>query len=179
MHCPQCGQQQISGEVRFCKSCGFPLDGVRDLLTSGGISSTIEKESDQPRQSPRRQGVRQGVILLFITVVLMPLTMIMGNQARFFIPMFLMAGLMRILYAVIFQEGAPRTKRQQFNTLPDVAPGTNDQLGTVTRGTSLPPAQSVPVTDFNARRVDTREMVNPPSVTEHTTKLLNESPDPK
>lgn len=179
MHCPRCGQQQISGEVRFCKSCGFPLDGVRELLISGGLSSPIEEESHQPRQSPRRQGVRQGVILLFITVVLMPLTMIMGNQARFLIPMFLMAGLMRILYAVIFQEGAPRKKQQQFNTLPDVPPGTLDHLGTATRGTALPPAQSIPVTVFDARRVDTREMVNPPSVTEHTTKLLNESPDPK
>ena len=179
MHCPQCGQQQISGEVRYCKSCGFPLDGVRELLASGGISSTIEKESQKPSQSPRRQGVRQGVILLFITVVLMPLTMIIGNHAKFIIPMFLMAGLMRILYAVIFQEGAPRKKRQQLNTLRDVAPSTIDRLGTATRGTALPTAQSVPVTAFDARRVDTREMVNPPSVTDHTTKLLNESPDPK
>jgi hypothetical protein len=179
MHCPQCGQQQISGEVRFCKSCGFPLDGVRELLASGGISSTIEKESHKPCQSPRRKGVRQGVMLLFIMMVLMPLTMLFGRQAYFLPPMFLMAGLMRILYAVIFQEGAPRKKQPQFNTLPDVALSTLDQLDTPTRGTALPPAQSVPVTAFNARRVDTREMVNPPSVTEHTTKLLNESPDPK
>ena len=178
MHCPQCGQQQISGEVRFCKSCGFPLDGVRELLTSGGISSTIEKESYKPRQSPRHKGVRQGFILLFIMMVLLPLTMLFGRQFNFIPPMLLMGGLMRILYAVIFQEGAPRKKQQQFNPLPDVAQSTNDQLGTAPRGTALPPAQGVPVTAFNARRVDTREMVNPPSVTEHTTKLLNESPDP-
>jgi hypothetical protein len=178
MHCPQCGQQQISGEVRFCKSCGFPLDGVRELLASGGISSTIEKESHKPRQSPRRQGVRQGVILLFIMMALMPLTMILGRQGNFIPPMFLIAGIMRILYAVIFQEGAPR-KKQHVNTLPDMASGTTEQLGTATRGTALPPARSLPVTAFNARRADTKEMVNPPSVTEHTTKLLNESPDSK
>jgi hypothetical protein len=165
--------------MRFCKSCGFPLDGVRELLGSGGNSSTIEKESHKPRQSPRRKGVRQGFILLFIVMVLMPLTMLVDRQFNFLPPMFLMAGLMRILYAVIFEEGAPRKKQQQFNTLPDVAQSTNGQLGTATRGTALPPAQSIPVTAFNARRGDTREMVNPPSVTEHTTKLLNESPDPK
>lgn len=176
MHCPQCGQQ-ISGEVRFCKSCGFPLNGVRELLATGGISSTIEKESHKPSPSPRRKGVRQGVILLFIMMVLTPLTMLLGNQGKFLIPMFLMAGLMRILYAVIFQEGAPRKKQQQLNTVSDVAPSTIDQLGAATRGTALPPAQSIPVAAFNARRVDTREMVKPPSVTEHTTKLLNESPD--
>ena len=180
MHCPQCGQQQISGEVRFCKSCGFPLDGVRELLARGGISSTIEKESHKPRQSPRRQGVRQGVMLLFIFMVAVPLYGLIGKPVMALPPLLLMAGLMRILYAVIFQEGAPRKKQQQqSNTLPDVAPSTIDQLGTTAGGTALPPAQSVPVTAFNAGRVDTREMVNPPSVTEHTTKLLNESPDPK
>ena len=177
MHCPQCGQQQISGEARFCKSCGFPLDGVRELLASGGISSTLEKESHQPRQSPRRQGVRQGVMLLFMFMVAVPLYGLIGKPVMALPPLFLMAGLMRILYAVIFQEGAPRKKKQQSNTLPNVAPSTIDQSGTATRGTALPPAQSVPVTAFNARPGDTREMVNPPSVTEHTTKLLNESPD--
>jgi hypothetical protein len=179
MHCPQCGQQQISGEVRFCKSCGFPLNGVRELLASGGISSTVEKESHKPHQSPRRQGVRQGVTLLFLFMVAVPLYGLIGKPVMALPPLLLMAGLMRILYAVIFQEGAPRKKQQQFNTPPDAAPSTHDQLGTATRGTSLPPAQSVPVTAFNARRVDTGEMVSPPSVTEHTTKLLNESPDPK
>ena len=176
MHCPHCGQQQISGEVRFCKSCGFSLNGVRELLATGGISSLIE-ESHKPSASPRRKGVRQGVILLFIMIVLTPLTMLLGNQGKFLIPMFLMAGLMRILYAVIFQEAAPRKKQQQLNTLSHVAPNTIDQLGAAARGTALPPAQNVPVTAFNARRVDTREMVKPPSVTEHTTKLLNESRD--
>ena len=179
MHCPQCGQQQMSDEVRFCKSCGFPLDVVRELLTSGGVSLTVEKESIEPRQSPRRQGVRQGVILLFIMMVLMPLTMILGRQGTFLPPMFFMAGLMRILYAVIFQEGAPRKTRQPPNTLSDAAPGSIQQLGTPTRGTALPPAQSIPFATFNTRRADTREMVTPPSVTEHTTKLLNESPEPK
>jgi len=177
MHCPQCGQQQSSGDVHFCKSCGFSLNGVRELLASGGISSPIGKESHKTSASRRRKGVHQGVILLFIMMVLTPMTMLLGNQGKFLIPMFLMAGLMRILYAVIFQEAVPRKKQQQLNTLSDVAPNTIDQLGAATRGTALPPAQNVPVTAFNARRVDTREMVKPATVTEHTTKLLNESRD--
>ena len=111
-----------SGDVHFCKSCGFSLNGVRALLGSGGISSPIEKESHKPSASRRRKGVHQGVILLFIMIVLTPLTMLLGNQGKFLIPMFLMAGLMRILYAVIFQEAAPRKKQQQLNTLSDVAP---------------------------------------------------------
>jgi hypothetical protein len=179
MHCPQCGQEQISGEMRFCKSCGFSLDGVRELLATGSISPTLDKESRKPHQSPRRKGVRQGVILLFISMVFMPLITLIGKPRGDFLPMmFLMAGLMRILYAVIFQEGAPRKKKQD-SSLPYIAPITTDQLGTATRGSALPPSHSVPVSVFGARRMDTAEMVRPPSVTEHTTKLLDESQDPK
>lgn len=179
MHCPQCGQEQISGELPFCKSCGLSLDGVRELLATGDISPTLDKQSRKSRQSPRRQGVRQGVILLFISMVFMPLITLIGKGRGEFLPMiFLMAGLMRILYAVIFQEAAPRKKKQD-NSLPYGAPITTDQLGTATRGSALPPSQSVPASVFNARRMDTAEMVSPPSVTEHTTKLLDESQEPE
>src|SRR3984893_8385350 len=109
MHCPQCGQEQLSGEMPFCKTCGFSLDPVRELLATGNTSPALDKEGRKPRQSPRRKGVRQGVILLFISMVFMPLIDLIGKPQGTFLPMiFLMAGLMRILYAVIFQEGAPR-----------------------------------------------------------------------
>jgi hypothetical protein len=165
--------------MRFCKSCGFSLDGVRELLATGNISPALEKESHKPRQSPRRKGVRHGVILLFISMVFMPLINLIGKPQGEFLPMiFLMAGLMRILYAVIFQEGAPR-KKNQDNSQPYVAPITTAQLGTPTRGSALPPSQSVPASVFSARRMDTAEMVTPPSVTERTTKLLDESQEPE
>jgi len=178
MHCPQCGQQQVSEEMRFCKSCGFSLDGVRELLATGNTSPTLQKQN-KPRQSPRRQGVRQGVILLFISMVFMPLITLIGKGPGEFLPMiFLMAGLMRILYAVIFQEGAPR-KTKQNNSLSYISPITTEQLGAAPPAPALPPSQGVPASVFNARRMDTAEMVSPPSVTEHTTKLLDESREPE
>jgi hypothetical protein len=177
MHCPQCGQEQISGEVNFCKSCGFSLDGVKELLATGNWPA-LEKQSHKERRSPRRKGVRHGVILLFIAMVFMPLIDLIGEPRGKVLPlMLLMAGLMRILYAVIFQEGAPR-KNEQDSSLPYVAPITTDQLGSATRGFALPRSQKSPVAAFNARRMDTAEVV-PPSVTEHTTKLLDESQEPE
>lgn len=165
--------------MRFCKSCGFSLDGVRQLLATDSISSTPDRESPKARQSARRNGVRQGIILLFISMVFMPLIDLIGKPQGNFLPMmFLMAGLMRILYAVIFQEGAPRKKKQD-SSLPYIAPNTTNQLGAETRGFALPPSHSIPVSDFSARRMDTAEMASPPSVTEGTTKLLDESPEPK
>lgn len=174
MHCPQCGQEQISPEMRFCKSCGFSLNGVKELL-AGNISRTLGKDGRKP-QSPRRKGVRHGVILLFISLVFMPMIELMGKPQGNFLPMiFLMAGLMRILYAVIFQEGAPRKKKKRQDSSLPYAPITTDQLARATGQSALPPQHSVPVSAFSARRMETAEIVSPPSVTEHTTKLLEQS----
>jgi hypothetical protein len=162
--------------VHFCNSCGFPLDGLKELLFSEGVPPALEKESQKPGESPRRKGVRQGVILFFICLLLAALTTRTGNRRGDFLPMiFFMAAFMRILYAVIFQEGAPRKKKQD-GSLPS-APIATEQLGSAARGSALPPSQGVPVAAINRQRAGTAEMVSPPSVTEHTTKLLNESQD--
>ena len=176
MHCPRCGQKQFSAEVHFCNSCGFPLDRVKELLASDSVSPALEKESQKPGESPRRRGVRRGVRLLFICLALAPLTTLIGGGRGNFLPaMFFMAGILRILYAVIFEERAPRKKKQNGPLPP--APIAFEQLGAAARGSALPPRRGVPVAAFNTRRVDTAEMVSPPSVTEHTTKLLKESQD--
>lgn len=174
MHCPRCGQKQFSDEAHFCKSCGFPLDRVKELLVSGGVSPVLEKENQKPGESPRRRGVRRGAALLFIGLVLMPLTTLLGARRVDFLPaVFLLAGLLRILYAIIFQEGA-RRKKKRGGSLAH-APTPADQLGTVARGSALPPSRGVPVAAFYPQRVNTAQMVTPPSVTEHTTRLLKTS----
>ena len=177
MHCPQCGQKQVSDEMRFCKSCGFALGAVKELLTTGGVSPN-EIETTKPRLSPKRRGVRQGAILLFIGICTLPLTALLGETGvGEFIPlMFVMAGLMRMLYAAIFQEGAP-SRDAQRRALSYAAPNSIEQMGPASDRV-LPAARGgVPVTDFQAARGVTKEMAAPPSVAEHTTKLLNESQD--
>ena len=165
MHCPRCGQKQFSDDAHFCKSCGFPLDRVKELLVSGGVSPALEKENQKPGESPRRKGVRQGVRLLFICLALALLTALISRRASVLPMIFLMAGLLRILYAIIFQGGA-RRKKKRGGALP-AAPITAEQLGTATRG--------VPVAALYTQRVNTAQMVSPPSVTEHTTRLLKTS----
>jgi len=49
-----------------------------------------------------------------------------------------------------------------------------NQFGTTLNTQALPPQQSVPVSLFDSQRTDTKEIVEPPSITEHTTSLLNE-----
>lgn len=176
MHCPQCGQQ-FSDEVRFCKSCGFSLDCIRELLAPTDISHTLEKETHKARRSRRRKGLYPAVIVLSMGIVVLSFS---GFKSKLF-PLelvILICGLMRLVYAMIVQEGTQK-KKKQVHSPPYTAPITTNQLGAATLNTSLPISHTVPVSVFRARRMDTAEMVHSPSVTEHTTKLLDESREPK
>ena len=42
MYCPNCGQQQVSGEMRFCSRCGLALTGLAEWLASNGYPEIKE-----------------------------------------------------------------------------------------------------------------------------------------
>jgi hypothetical protein len=187
MHCPQCGQQQISGEVRFCSRCGFPLGGVVELLASGGSLPILQPETGERKRSPRYHGVRQGVILFFLGAIIVPLLGILyGSQANgsaflevlvaMSAVLFFVGGFVRLLYALIFEDSAPAPYIQSAQ-LPYAPPMMQSQLSAgVARGQALPPAQSIPVSNWR-QRPNTAEIAHPPSVTENTTRLLDEPPN--
>ena len=178
MFCPQCGQHQVTGVIRFCSRCGFPLDGVIQLLGNGGIIHTYSTASDEPvKVSPRKRGVKQGVILLLSGVLLVP---ILGMFASFAVnSTFLeilaalaaiicfIGGPLRMLYAAVFEEGAPKPFRPYGPPVPMHVP---QQFAPHTQAPALPPP---PVRAPSWRsRPNTAELVTPPSVTENTTRLL-------
>jgi hypothetical protein len=179
MHCPQCGQQQASNEMRFCSRCGFPLGGVVELLARGGIPSSSNAEPQEQSLSPRYKGVRQGVIMMLIGTVIVPILAIINSYQiqttllDVLVPLsaviLFAGGLMRILYAAIFEQGSMKRDAPAY-AVPIVPP----QLSATERVSALPPARSIPVSDFAPRRMNTAELVQPHSVTENTTKLLDE-----
>lgn len=174
MYCPQCGQQQVSDELRFCSRCGFQLGGVTQLLATGGELPGLYKGDNKKLRSPRAQGVRQGMMVIFIAMVLIPLSELFKPHGEILPVTLMMAGLMRILYAAIFQEGSMRRKKLDGASSPYVPPALPRQMSVEgERGGALPPAQSVPVSGYSVRRVETAEIAQPSSVTEHTTKLLD------
>ena len=93
MHCPQCGQQ-FSGEVRFCKSCGFSLDSIRELLATTDISPALEKETHKKRLSRSRMGLYRGVVILSIGIALLSFGVVRGNLLALTI---LIVGLLRLI----------------------------------------------------------------------------------
>jgi len=176
MYCPQCGQQQVSGAVRFCSRCGFPLDGVIQLLASGGMMPVYHTSSEPVQISPRRKGVKQGAVLMLSGAVIVP---ILGTIASFSTAAFpellaalaaiicFVGGPFRMLYAALFEEGAP--KRVPLYGPPPLAP---PQFSPPRQNTALPPPPVHTPSSWRGRPT-TAELADRPSVTENTTRLLD------
>jgi hypothetical protein len=183
MHCPQCGQQQVSNELRFCSRCGFPLGGVMELMANGGVIPQYPAQAETGAKfSPRRKGVQQGFALIFLAAVLTPLFGALNSYLNFpelFVAltaiMGFIGGALRVLYALIFEEGAQKiiylNANQQQAAFPLYQQQQQRPVIDASRARPLPPQQSAPVPGW--RRPETAELIRPPSVTENTTKLLD------
>jgi hypothetical protein len=165
MYCPRCGQQAFD-EVRFCSRCGFRLDGVTVLLDQDGSIVPPAIQTQPSEVSPRQKGIRLGVKLIFLSIVLFPIFMAIAmtnkvdSPAPLLVPLtaFLL-GLTRLLYSVIFEsEWSPAKPVPQPRQVR--IPKSNAIL-------SPPPAS---ITGF--KPVNTADMLQSPSVTENTTNLL-------
>jgi len=175
MFCPQCGQQQATGVIRFCSRCGFPLDGVIQLLGTGGMIPVYRNPDEPVPVSARRKGVKQGFVLFLLGVVIVPLLGIMasfGNSAfleiltAFAAIICFIGGPLRMLYAAVFEEGAPRPM-PMYGPPPVARP----QFGPPMQQHALPPPPVRTASGWRSRP-NTAELVSPPSVTENTTRLL-------
>ncbi|HYG10508.1 MAG TPA: zinc ribbon domain-containing protein [Pyrinomonadaceae bacterium] len=186
MYCPKCGQSQVSADVRFCSRCGFPLVVVGDLLATGGVlpGRTFGHEGVGAKPiSPRRKGVKQGAALLLVGIFLIPFFGILHEAIGFpqeFMALSLlviMGAILRLIYAVFFEEAAPRAPKNAPSLPPQLyTPPIASRLHAPQE--TLPPAQGLPVNDYRQPQVHTAEIMHPPSVTDHTTRLLDKQSDP-
>ncbi|MDT4965513.1 MAG: hypothetical protein QOJ64_250 [Acidobacteriota bacterium] len=180
MYCPQCGQEQATNEMRFCSRCGFLLTRVSEVLSQGGVVAESDQSSQELLASPRRLGVKQGVLMMLFGVVIVPVLAILSDHTDLrlldlLVPLSAVicfaGGMMRILYAMIFEQGAPASRNELPAYVPTTVPA---QLNSRPRVSALPPAQKMPVSNFQSRRSNTAELVQPASITENTTRLLDE-----
>ena len=176
MYCPMCSQQQVSDEMRFCSRCGFPLSAVRELVASGGVLMEHEVEAQGGQLSPSLRGMRKGVWMMLASL---PLALVAGVLAAIedvfavfvLLPaLCLIAGFVRLLYGTFLEKSAPPTKNDALQ--PQVVSGMPAQIDTAGRRTELPPPAGLPE-GFTAPGIKTAEMVEPPSVTENTTRMLD------
>ena len=71
MHCPNCGQQQISSDTKFCSRCGFQLSIVSELLANGGVLPQLAALQTKHRLFNKKNGVMFSVgWFIFFTMFL-------------------------------------------------------------------------------------------------------------
>ena len=171
MHCPQCGLQQVSGKVRFCRACGFSLSGVKELV----LPDERAAKADKTRfENAFNQGLALMLVSLVAAIILTLLQdahLIPQIYVKIVAAFFILAGLTRMFYPYIVGQGSEHKGQETLFYEADA------QLETGKLPYSLPSSHSIPVSDFSSRRLDTAELVQPPSVTEHTTKLLGKRQD--
>jgi hypothetical protein len=183
--CPKCGQPQAANETRFCSRCGFPLAGVVQLVSTGGaVPQMTPGDVGIKGMSPRQRATRQGLMMMLSTILVVPLVAILTVNLdllpQMLIPLTAMilfiGGLLRIIYGKLFEENWPRNQVGGPATAyvpPYMAPPMNAPARAEIGG-----KQSIPATAWQRPR-NTAELVNPPSVTENTTRLLDQNPEAK
>lgn len=168
MYCPRCGQQQLSDEVRFCSRCGLPLLGVTTLLSAA--SAGAEGAPRKGILAGKRPGVRRGAKLMFFSVVLFPIffafSIAADSPGPLVVPFTLfLAGFAFMLYTFLFGEELLHGRGLKNRDEPRDARGAQQ---------ALPPSTFVPASSFGRGRANTADMAQPSSVTEQTTRLLDE-----
>ena len=181
MYCPRCGQHQATDSMRFCSRCGLTMEGTMHLLAHGGMLPVYQQPPGEKKVSPRRRGVKQGALIMLVGVLLVPILGVFANYApgrlsnvfEFFTAisalLCFLGGPLRMLFAAIFEEGAPPTH---------FIPQMNYKVaGAVSPLPALPPPAVNPASQWR-QRSDTGEIQTPASITDSTTKLLDREPRP-
>ncbi len=180
MFCPKCSQQQVSEEVRFCSRCGFSLGAVRELVVSGGVD---EGEGKAGQLAPSQRNARKGAWLMLaslaITIFVGFLTAVDDDLAvLLFLPFLVfILGFLRVLYGVFLADKRAARAKAKADSKKQVVPIQPGEPGAAARRPELSPARVSPIENFSGHRIETAEMVRPPSVTENTTRLLDEELD--
>ena len=148
MFCPKCGQEQASESMRFCSRCGFKLGTVEETLAKRLITMAM--------------------------YVVLAMCAIVGWSSITAGPAYMQVRVITTLIAAItfylvFSRDLKHIFYKLFSqSIEQIKPTTH-----ASQESALPPVQSIPVPTLGSHRVNTAEMVQPPSVTEHTTILLD------
>jgi hypothetical protein len=173
MYCPNCGQQQVSDEMRYCSRCGLLLSGLIEWLAGGRLPfKPVDEVGQVPvPMSPRRKAMRRAAKLMFFSGVLFPIFLVFSLAFEEGAPMVIPFGLFFIalvwmLYARLFMD-----KAVPVHNL--AAGAQTSALGSTSARGSLPAATNMPGPGIGRRQTRTNELAQPSSVTEHTTRLLD------
>ncbi len=170
MHCPRCGHQQNSDEIRFCTKCGLEIGDVKALL------APELRELKSKRKSEINKAQRQGMMLVFsgfavilILAILRDFIAVPKSLFAVSVLIFIIGGAIRMSFPSLFgRNDLAENKDDSFEN--DFE--TNKLDGKQIFDKSLPEAEFHPPIDFGTKKFDTNELIAPSSVTEDTTRQL-------
>ena len=175
MHCPRCGQQQVSDQTKFCSRCGFQLGLVGELLENGGfLPQLAELQKGKRSIFTRKNGVTFSILWLIFWMMMVPafLAALGANRLPAAIAAFgFFSFVMLIVTSLALLKRSPKSYELPSQSMNPSALHGNHSVG------SLPPQTTEPASSYMPpaggwRAADTGDLARPGSVTETTTKLL-------
>jgi len=178
MYCPKCSQIQTEDGLRFCSRCGFQLGVVRELLAEPGGAPVMPAESQAPPKffSRRKQDLLFGATVMSVAASIVVFLSWVAPKATIILPLW-MIWLGFSIFVLSFEYLVMVARRffsdDDYVSDPAAQLGTPSSMNKPGSATSeLPPRQNRPLAALGFERVNTGEIVQPLSVTDHTTKLL-------
>src|SRR3954470_1615834 len=124
MFCSNCSQPVRDNETKFCSYCGAERDATRESLVTNGLAISLST-TGRDKLTPRHQGMRQGVGLMLLSLILVPAFVLLAplfpandrlvesavsdtpfeKISQVILLTLFLLGLVRTLYAWFFQRG--------------------------------------------------------------------------
>jgi len=178
MHCPSCGQQQVSNEIKFCSRCGFPLGLITEILAHGGFLPQLADLHKKKSVFNKKNGVVFGVFWMILFLMLIPAIIGIGGGPDEAAGISAVIGVFGAMMMIIGSLTLlPSSRQYPLITAQQMLPPSHPNAHGLNAGQqqALPGQQSIPATAYAPPKAgswrDTKDL-EPSSVTESTTKLL-------
>ncbi len=179
MYCPRCGEEQNSGNLRFCNRCGLPLGLVSEVLSNDGTLPQLEElYSKKGKIITKRNGMIFSLFwMIFFDLIITPFWGVMDvcELAGMSALIGLFGGLMILLFSKFFLKNPPNDLDMQAllnNANPQNLSSRQTQQNVLPSQQTQSAQEYVAPSAASWKTFNTGELVQPGSVTEGTTKLL-------
>jgi hypothetical protein len=179
MHCPRCGQQQVSEDIKFCSRCGLPLGVIAEVVAKEGHLPQLEELRNKKRTFFNK---KNGVVFSFLWAIFFIFLAIVfdgildiNRIGELLVAKGIFGGLMILIISLVYLPSSKQPAGFRAEARPARAP--ESLYGTPVNQAALPPQQTQPASAYAPpagewRAPDTGQFAFPGSVTDNTTKLL-------
>ena len=177
MFCPRCSQEKVSDDLRFCSSCGLPLDLVSEVVESGGTPEFLRETEKSKTVLTRRNGLLASCLWFSVFMIFLALLLFIDGGTDDLIAVVGMLGFFGSAIIVIISRFLKKRPRGHREILQTERHAGQSRFTVKQSAKELGSAETIPASDYvspieNTKSYETGKMARVPSVTEETTKLL-------